>query len=388
MQIAMASSTFLRAQSRNESSPPGQGGDRGGRTGKGKWSNPTTPNPSLSKEGSFLYHLRLQTTLSFLLCCLLVGSVSAQSGTRHAIVIGGLGGEPAYTEKFSDYLFATRTGLVEELGFDAANVRVLGERSIVEQPHVDAASDAETIRAAFDALRTSVGADDLVLVMLFGHGSYDGEAAVLNIPRRDLKDADYGELLDALRTQHTVFINTASASAPFIDALSASNRTIVTATRSGTQRNETQFPRHLVEALNAPNNADLDKDGNLSVRELFEVAAQQTAQGFEVEGTLATENALLDDNGDGEGTRLDDLATSPDGATASGIFLGRSLSAEAAALVARATPAQLTERDALMQEIASLTAQKAQLEADAYYAQLETLFVRLARLNRAIENGE
>lgn len=304
---------------------------------------------------------------------------------RYALLIGGLGGQPAYTETFRTYLFETRRALVESFGFPAANVTVLGEQRIQDEAFVDDVSTAEAIRARFEALTATATVADEVYVWLFGHGSYDDDGAKLNIPRRDLTDADYAVLVDALDAGRVVFINTAPASAPFIEHISGPGRVVITATRTGTQRNETRFPQHLVEALTNPA-ADLDRNGDLSVREVFVYAAEATDRSFSDTNTIPTENALLDDDGDGAGHRVGELDEAPDGNLAAVTYLSRRQVALAEGGAASgAAVVLLQERDDLERAIADLKSRKAQLDEDEYYAQLETLFVRLARLNDRLE---
>src|SRR4029077_6004302 len=99
-------------------------------------------------------------------------------------------------------------------------------------------------------------------------------------------------------------IDCASASGPFINALSAPGRVIVTATRSGNEVNVTQFGGYFARAIANPA-ADLDKDGQTSLLEAFLFASRQVEQFYQEAGRLATEHALLDDNGDGLGTPAD-----------------------------------------------------------------------------------
>lgn len=319
----------------------------------------------------------------FIMTLLLALPVSAQEGERYAVLIGGLGGSPEHTEKFKGYLFEARRALVDQLGFAEGNVTVLAEAQVQGEPFVDDLSNAENITATFERLAGRVGAADQVVVLLFGHGSFDGTNAQLNIPRRDLNDTDYAVLLNGLQAERVVFVNTSSASAPFAEVLSAPERIVITATRTPTQRNETNFPAHFVDALGDPA-ADLDYSGSLSVLEVFRYAAERTAQDYEQDGQLATENAMIEDTGDGIAVRLEELADSNEGNLASVTYLKRSTTLAAGTNPATAGPL-LRERDTLERDIADLKTRKAQLNEDLYYAQLETLFVRLARLNNQIE---
>ncbi len=313
-----------------------------------------------------------------LYACLVAWPCLAQ--TQYAVLIGGLGGSPEYTGTLRQYLFDAHAALVGPLGFEESNVTVLSEPATAGEPVVDAIANAENIRAAFTALAGLVTPQDQVYVVLFGHGSFDGRDAMLNIARRDLSSADYALLINALPAARIVFVNTASASAPFVAALSAPERVVITATRSGTQRNQTIFPRFFVEALSSPS-ADLDRDGSLSVLEVFNYAAIQTAGHFEGEGLLATEHPLIDDTGDGEGTRLEQLRDSQDGHLAAVTFLRRP-SLEGAT---KMLTAMQQSKEAIEHEIAALKARKSTMNVDAYYDELEVLMLRLARLNNSMD---
>ncbi|MEX0820810.1 MAG: hypothetical protein WD021_01585 [Rhodothermales bacterium] len=303
------------------------------------------------------------------------------AGDRHAVLIGGLGGNPAYTETFSGYLRDTRAALVDRAGFVETNVLVLAEQAIADEPFVDGVSTAEAIRAHFTELADRLTADDHLYVILYGHGSFDGSNARLNIPRRDLDDFDYAALLDGVPAGRVVFVNTTSASGPFAAALSAPERIVITATASGTERDETIFPRFFADALRNPD-ADLDKNGGLSVLEAFTYAAQRTGRYYEESGQLATEHPQLEDNADGSGSRVDAL-DGEDGNLASITYIRPR--PDLASVSAAARPL-LQEKETLERIIAETKNRKAEMTEDAYYAELEELFVRLARLNERMDS--
>ena len=78
----------------------------------------------------------------------------------------------------------------------------------------------------------------------------------------------------------------------------------MTATRNGAEQYNTLFGGYFVEALTSET-ADTDKNKRISVLEAFRFAKGEVAKAYEREGLLATEHALLDDNGDGLGTPPD-----------------------------------------------------------------------------------
>lgn len=308
-------------------------------------------------------------------------------GQRYAILIGGLGGNSEYTETFRQYLFESQKALIDQFAFPPSNVTVLAETDLQDLAFVTDVSTAENIQTYFVSLASKVSENDQVYVVLFGHGSFNGQNAQLNIPRRDLNDVDYARLVNALPAGRIVFINTASASAPFIENISAPERIVITATKSGTQRNETVFPRYFVEALADPA-ADIDKDGNLSVREVFAYTSQHTARSFTETSHLATEHAMLEDTGDGQAYREEELDEAGEGNLASITYLRRRPSAVATSGGRPAgTERQLLHRETLERAIAELKSQKSMLGTELYYAQLETLFIQLARLNDTLEGN-
>ena len=108
-----------------------------------------------------------------------------------------------------------------------------------------------------------------MFVVLIGHGTFDGRVAKFNLPGPDMTPADFAPLLKSLKSKQVVFVNTASASGPFIEELSAPGRTIVTATRTGAERFATLFGGYFVDALSG-DAADADKNRRVSVLEAFD----------------------------------------------------------------------------------------------------------------------
>jgi hypothetical protein len=179
-------------------------------------------------------------------------------------------------------------------------------------------------------------------------------------------------------------IDTSSSSAPFLNKLSGTNRVIITATRSGNEQNFTRFGQYFAEAITNPD-ADLDKDGQVSLLEAFLIASRRTTEFYKVEGRIATEHALIDDNGDGLGTQADwfrglraikapkDKAA-VDGALAQQFHL---LHSEAEN---RLTNEQRKKRDEVEHAVLKHREKKGKMPDDAYYRELEKMLLELARL--------
>ncbi len=318
----------------------------------------------------------------FLILLLSLQSIIAQQNEKHVLIISGLGGSPELTERFHTYMLDTRTAFVDKFGVPSEQVRLLGGSRKRLGEHVRQVSTADNIRAAIADISNKISVEDDLYIFLFGHGSFDGSSAMLNIPRRDLKDIDYASLLNTVKARNIVFINTASCSGPFLKVLSGENRVVITATQSGRERNDTRFPKFMIEAFNSPA-ADLGKDGRLSLLEIFRYAASATVKEFVEANHLVTENALLDDNGDGKGTAIKSIENAADGALAATLFLDN----RATQPFASGNITLAREKAQIEENIRALQRKKTQYSEAAYLDLLEPLFVRLARINDEIEAG-
>jgi hypothetical protein len=228
-----------------------------------------------------------------------------------------------------------------------------------------------------------------VLIVLFGHGSYQSGESRLSMPGPDLTAQDFAVQLGRLQNQKVVFANTTSASGEFVKALSGPGRVIVTATRSGNERNATNFGEHFAAAF-ANDVADTDKDGAVSVLEAFSYARTETNRQYEQDKRIPTEHAVLDDNGDQKGTDEPDRETD-DGALAQATFIGQAAVVAGAAPPENASPALralYAERKAIEDKLAALRALKDSMAAAEYEKQLEDLLVELALKNQEIRRME
>jgi hypothetical protein len=298
----------------------------------------------------------------------------ARASDRYVLAVAGAPGSPEHAEAQSQWLDSLAAGLRGPLGLPEDHVIVLGGAS------AGAASPAtaDNVRAAVTRLRQRVGRGDLVAVVLIGHGTWDGEAAKFNLVGPDLDAGAWAELLAPIDAQ-VVFVNTTAASAPFLPALAGPRRVVVTATNSPLQRFDTVFPQFFVAALTDAE-ADLDKDERISVWEAFTFASVRVKRHYAQRGQLATERAVLDDTGDGQGKEAGDVG--PDGAIASRTFL------DAGPAVARAANPALSEllarRERLLADLDELKRKRSFMPSGDYDVELERLLVDIARVSREI----
>lgn len=261
----------------------------------------------------------------------------------HVTIVQGLSGTTAYEEQFS-----AETAAIEE-----------ALRELADEVTTFTGPDAsrERILAHWQQLAESeVSRDDRFAVFLIGHGSFDGLEYKFNLPGPDLTDADLRTSLDAFGPASQLVVNTSSASGALLAELTQESRTVITATRSGAQRNATQFGRFFSAALTEPA-ADLNKDAQVSAREAFDYASRQVADWFEFENRLVTEHPQL------VGSRAENFVLA--GLRGSDRPPSR---------------ARTAARSRLESEIAALQGRRESLSQEDYFEQLERLLLELARL--------
>jgi hypothetical protein len=304
-----------------------------------------------------------------MLASFLLAVISAPAATYY-VTIAGLGGEPDYEQHFEMW---------------ASDIEKILKASGGEGK-IETLKGAAATRAAITELLGKIAgeatAQDVLVVMLIGHGTFNGFDYKINLPGPDLSAADLAKLLDKIHASRQLVVNMTSASGGSINALTHPNRVLITATKTGGEKNATVFARYWLEALRDPA-ADTDKNDTISALEAFRYAQQKTANFYETQKRLATEHALLEDTGAGAGVRTPG-AENGNGLRAAAFPLLRLGSAQAAA----ATPEKrklFDKKEELEQEIDKLKYQKAAMPADEYKKDLEALLLELAKTQEELD---
>lgn len=332
----------------------------------------------------------------FFAVILLIGSLNGLPASAHAqasgplsygVIIAGIGGEPEYVDKHWKWASSLYRALRDEGGFASERLFLLAENPGSDPANPARKSSLEEIRQVFGVLAERMTANDLLVVILIGHGNANENDPKLSIPGPDLSGAELAALLGLIKAGRGIVVHGGSSSAPFIKALSGPNRVILTATKSAGERLATVFPEHFLASL-TPGNSDLDKDGRVSVLEAFTYTRLKTAAWYEEEGRIATEHPLLDDNGDGVGSR-DPGGADTDGALARSITLGGKKTTGITTKLSSEKQKQLTalslQMQALQRQINDLKRAKETLSAETYANRMESLLVKLARLNKEMK---
>jgi hypothetical protein len=300
----------------------------------------------------------------------LLASAAVASAAVHYVTVAGLGGEPEYEQRFAS--------LAKDMD------RVLRGSGGDSKVHTLTGAEATRQKLA-DTLATvarEAKPEDQFALFLIGHGTFDGSDYKFNLPGPDITAIELAAMCDRIPAARQLIVNSTSASGGSLHALQRPNRAVITATKSGTEKNATIFARYWVEAL-GDTIADTDKNETISALEAFRYADQKVTNFYTTAKRLATEHCMLEDTGSGDGSRTPGKDDNQ-GMVAARFGVLRVGSAQRAA----ADPAKrqlIARREELELEIDKLKLEKAAMPLEDYRKKLTRLLVDLARVQEEID---
>ncbi len=227
---------------------------------------------------------------------------------RHALILCGHPGDAEHVKSFTETVRKLRDGLAKTVGIPPERQYILfGADRPKDLPGATGPATREAVVAKVAEVRKAVRPEDGLWVICLGHCHHDGRQAWWNLPGPDISAAEFGKLFADLTCREQVFVMTTSLSGYFVKPLSRRDRVVIAATEADTETNETTFPAVFAQVLTSGltlADHDVDKDGKLSLFDLYVVVAKEIAQNYASAEQLATEHQQLDDDGDGVGHEL------------------------------------------------------------------------------------
>lgn len=303
-----------------------------------------------------------------------VTSTAPQVSDAKVLIVVGAGGEDEYRKAFEEA--ANQWKVASEAG--KLNCKVIGLGDATDE----SAKDHDAVVAQLEQWKSSAKDDTLWLVMI-GHGTTSKQHSNFNLRGQDISAGEIKPILQSIPAR-VIVAACFSTSGVWVPELAGPNRITIAATKSGAEYNYSRFAKYFAESINDLN-IDLDHDHEVSLLEAFLSASRRTARFYQDGSRLASEHAILDDNGDGKGTTVDFYEglqakskaadnASIDGAVARKIALVRNQAS------LNLTAEQLQQRDDLESELEKLRQNKKSMSEDDYYAALEKVLLQLARI--------
>lgn len=300
--------------------------------------------------------------------------------SQTVILVVGVGGTPEYQMQFEKWAALWKKACSE------GNAKFI---PIGLEPVKDT-NDVNDLKLLHEAIDHQPKDSNSPLWLVFiGHGTFDGRTAKFNMRGPDISADVLSKWLAPIKSPLAI-IDASSSSSPFINKLSGLNRVVITATKSGYELSYARFGQYISEAINETS-SDLDKDGQTSLLEAFLAASRQVQEFYSTAGRLATEHALLDDNGDGLGTPADwyqgikpvkqALGNNiPDGYRANQFCLIPS------EIEKKMPPELRAKRDKIELEIVKLRDSKELYSEEEYFSKLEELSCEIAKIYEQFDN--
>lgn len=303
--------------------------------------------------------------------------------SSYALIVSSASGNSEFKQKFWNWSSQMVQVLKDEMHIPGENIVFLTEDPTMNAALATGKATKAELAKAFDGLAAKVPADGRLLVLLIGHGSFDGVDYKFNLVGPDATGSEFKSWLDRFEKRQVVLVSSTPCSGILTKTLSRNGRVVMTATKSEFENNDTIFGQFFVEAFKKKA-ADTDKNSEISMLEAYLYAAQRAESWYKEQGRLATEHALLEDSGDATGVAR------PSPANGEGLLAAKiSLQAPATALAtAGAAPPELqalgAEKQRLEGAIQDLKYKKATLPEDAYHKQMESLLIQLAQTNQKL----
>jgi hypothetical protein len=218
---------------------------------------------------------------------------NGQEVQKFAIVISGA----SYNRQHYNW-FLSSTAMAYKLlrnsGYMDENVYYLFEDK--NEPDVDYSSTMNNFKKSVREIKSRSGAADNLLVILIGHGGFDGADSYYCLSDSNLYDAEMADMFKGIKKDKLIFVFSPCNSGGFIDNLSGENTVIITSTRKD-EANKAAFIEPFLTAFDGL--GDSDSDGKVSFMEAFNYASASVKQQFiDNSWGILTEHAQLDDNGD------------------------------------------------------------------------------------------
>ncbi len=294
--------------------------------------------------------MRAATICLFLSAMSLVGSARAE---LYYLIVGGLGGELRYAERFEAQAESLAQAAQRSLGDDSRVSLLSGE-----------GASRDLLTSELTRLAEVMTPTDTLAVFLIGHGTHDGEQYKYNLPGPDIDGETLASLMSAIPASRQLVVNATSASGAVLESWLSEGRTLITATRTGGERNATRFGEHWTAALSS-DEADANKNGAITIQEAFDFTARMVADSYESEGTLATEHPQLV----GETTSSFNVAL-----------------LEERVATTEELEGLLAQLDVLEGEVEVLRQRREQMDNDLYLEGLQALLLELALVQREIDD--
>lgn len=233
--------------------------------------------------------------------------------TRWLLLCCGLPGDDGHRQRLTAACEKIIAAAEPMLGVSRQRMRLLVGDEEMRDAFADQAEGVsvctkESVAQAIKGLCDQVESDDACWLMMLGHAHfYDGKSQ-FNVLGSDFDQSDFSAWAKPLACREQVFLITMPVSGFWIKPLSGASRVVISATEPDFEVTGTEMPYVLADLLAGDHEQqaleDIDRDGSLSLLDLYLAVNLEIHGRFSAMERLQTEHAQLDDNGDGRGSEV------------------------------------------------------------------------------------
>src|SRR6185436_19020229 len=155
-------------------------------------------NAKAAKPAKTRLALRSLRALRLFVCASVFSVMGVSSGfaqPTHLLVITGVPGDEEHAAQFQKWATSFVNAAKKKDAVPDANVTLLADKRATR----------EAVEKAFTDLAARARPNESVVVLLIGHGSFNGTQAAFNLPGPDLTVPDWARLLGKLSAQRVAF---------------------------------------------------------------------------------------------------------------------------------------------------------------------------------------
>ena len=221
------------------------------------------------------------------------GGQNGRKAQKFAIILSGASHN---RQQYNWFLGSTGMAfkLLKNSGYSDKNIYYLFEDK--NELNVDYLSTLSNFKKAVQEIKSGSSAADTILLILIGHGGYNGTSSYYVLSDYNLPDNEMADIFKDIKRDKLIFVFSPCNSGGFVDDLSGSSTVIITSTRKD-EANRAAFIEPFLTAFDG--SGDKDSDGKVSFAEAFNYASTSVKQQFiDNSWGIQSEHAQLDDNGD------------------------------------------------------------------------------------------
>src|SRR5262245_37094873 len=167
----------------------------------------------------------------------------------YALIVSSASGNAESKEKFLNWSSEMVQGLKDDMRIPRENIILLTEDPGMNSTLINGKATKPELTKAFDGLVAKVPPDGRLLVLLIGHGSFDGVDYKFNLVGPDATGAEFKTWLDRFDKRQVALVCATPCSGVLTKTLTRNGRVIITATKSEFENNDTIFGQFFVEAV-------------------------------------------------------------------------------------------------------------------------------------------